>query len=123
MLQVTDLIQEHRGVARELFTERMEELIDKALIEAIEKQQDIATAYIYDSYNSYNYMIERKHRLDTDRIRKVKEETIAPEIYQYVLRKIVERYVEAGYPLRYEINNLSNNYIKFVGLKDLVFNS
>lgn len=123
MLQVTDLIHEYKGVAREVLTERMEALIDNALIEAIQNQEDIATAYIYDSYNNYNYMIERKHRLDADRIRKVKEETITAEMYQHVLKKIVEDYIQAGYPLRYDIGSMHNNYIKFVGLKELVFKS
>ena len=121
MLQIADLIHEHNGVARKLFTERMEALMDNALIEAIQTQKDIVYADIYDSYSSYNSMLERKYRFDADRIRKVKEETIAPEMYQYVLRKIVERYSQEGYTLRCEVNNLSNNYIKFVGLKELVF--
>lgn len=123
MLQVTDLIHEHKGVARKVLTERIEQLMDNALVEAIKNEKDIAHADIYDSYNSYNSMLERKYRFDTDRTRKVKEETVAPEMYQYVLRKIVDKYIQAGYPLRYEINNMSNNYIKFVGLKELVFNS
>ena len=119
MLQVTDLIHEHKGVAREALIEHVEDLMDKALIEAIENQEDIATVYIYASYDSYNYMLERKYKFDADRIRKIKDETITHEMYQYVLKKIVKRY--AGYPLRYEINSMFNNYIKFVGLKDLVF--
>lgn len=123
MLQVTDLIHEYKGVARKVLTERIEALIDNALIEAIENQEDIATAYIFANYDGYNYMLKRKHNLDTDRERKIKEETITFEMYQHVLKQIVERYIQEGYPLRYEIDSTSNNYIKFVGLKELVFNN
>lgn len=121
MLQVTDLIHEHKGVAREALIQHLEELMDNALVEAIKNQEDIVTTYVYPSYDSYNSMLERKYKFDADRIRKIKDETITIEMYQHVLKKIVERY--AGYPLRYEINGMYNNYIKFVGLKDLVFNS
>lgn len=123
MLQVTDLINEYKGVARQAFIERMVKLIDNALIEAIENQEDISTAYIYANYDGYNYMLKRIHNLDTDRERKIKEETITLEMYRHVLKQIVERYIQEGYSLRYEINSTSNNYIKFVGLKDLVFKS
>ena len=121
MLQVTDLINEHKGVAREALVEHIEDLMDDALIEAIKKREDTVKACIYSSYHNYNSMLESKYRFDTDSKRKIKEETITLEMYQYVLKKIIERYIEAGYPLRYDISGMSNNYIKFVGLKDLVF--
>ena len=123
MLQVTDLINEHKGVAREALIEHLEELMDNALTEAIDNEEDIIKAHIYPSYDGYNYMLERKYNLDNDRIRKIKQETITMEMYQHVLRKTAERYTEAGYYLRYEVNSMYKNYIKFVGLKDLVFNS
>ena len=123
MLQVTDLINEHKGVAREALTEHLEELMDNALTEAIDNEEDIVKAHIYPSYDGYNYTLERKYKLDNDRIRKIKQETITMEMYQHVLKKIVERYIQAGYPLRYDIGSMSKNYIKFVGLKELVFKS
>lgn len=123
MLQVTDLINEHKGIAREALIENLEELMDNALTEAIDNEEDIVKAHIYSSYESYNYMLERKHNLEVDRARKIKQETITMEMYQHVLRKIVERYTQEGYPLHYEVNSMYKNYIKFVGLKELVFKS
>lgn len=123
MLQVTDLIHEHKGVAREALTEHLEELMDNALMEAIDNEEDIVKAHIYPSYNGYNYTLEKKYNLDNNRIRKIKQETITMEMYQYVLKQIVEKYIQEGYPLRYDISGASNNYIKFVGLKELVFKS
>ena len=123
MLQITDLIHEHKGVAREALIEHIEDLMDNALIEAIKEREDIVKVCIYSNYDGYNSMLEIKYKFDTDRISKIKEKTITFEIYQYVLKKIIERYIEAGYPLRYDISGMFNNYIKFVGLKELVFNS
>ena len=123
MLQVTDLINEHKGVAREALIEHLEELMDNALTEAIDNEEDIVKAHIYPSYDDYNSMLESKYKFDNNRIRKIKQETITIEMYQYVLRKIVERYTKAGYPLSYEVNSMYKNYIKFVGLKGLAFDS
>ena len=123
MLQVTDLIHEHKGVAREALIEHLEELMDNALMEAIDNEEDIVKVHIYNNYQSYNYILEKKYNIDTDRVRRIKNETITMEMYQHVLKKIVEKYTEAGYPLSYEVNSINKNYIKFVGLKGLAFDS